>query len=691
MTLSILIGTSKGLLPLAAAAGILYAIILYRKNKIEGLALWQHLLLFVLRMVSVSTIAFLLFNPLMQQITKSVQKPVLVLAHDNSQSIAALRDSLYYKTEWEKQWVTFGKHLEAQYTVRNFLFGESVSEGTSPQYGDYYTDISMLCTDLSRRFSGRNMAAVVLASDGIMNRGIDPARAYALDAPLFAVALGDTTRKTDRYIRRLLTNTYTYLNNVFPVEVEVGAVLSHSVPMSVSVYHNGKRLYSETLTPDSQRFFHTLTFTVEAMEVGLQRFSVRISASEKEENIQNNSRDFYINVLDSRKKIALLSSVVSPDISALMKAITALNTYEIDYYDLNSDRAPSLESYHILILYGIPPHDLLIKKIQESALPLFLIFTTADEAAGFNALAAGVQIVNKASDYSLSFPVINDAFSAFTIPPAFSDIADQLPPLSVPFAEFLQSAGNSVLLNQKIGNVITEMPLLSLTKTPDSRQCLLMGDGFWKWRMAAARMTDNTAAFDRLIARILQYLSIMEEKKFFVVEAADRFYENEPVEFTAEVYNDNFELTNTPDVALVITNERGETFPFSMIPGEKGYSLDAGMLVPGRYTYTATVVRNNTRTNAFGAFIVAARDIELSLLVANHSLLFDLATKNGGSVFYPDQMNRLQEVLAQDTVTKPVIYYREFFRSLVHDPRLFFFILLLLSVEWFLRRYAGSY
>ncbi|MFA7138974.1 MAG: hypothetical protein WC151_10700, partial [Bacteroidales bacterium] len=289
------------------------------------------------------------------------------------------------------------------------------------------------------------------------------------------------------------------------------------------------------------------------------------------------------------------------------------------------------------------------------------------------------------------FPVINDAFSAFTIPPAFSDIADQLPPLSVPFAEFLQSAGNSVLLNQKIGNVITEMPLLSLTKTPDSRQCLLMGDGFWKWRMAAARMTDNTAAFDRLIARILQYLSIMEEKKFFVVEAADRFYENEPVEFTAEVYNDNFELTNTPDVALVITNERGETFPFSMIPGEKGYSLDAGMLVPGRYTYTATVVRNNTRTNAFGAFIVAARDIELSLLVANHSLLFDLATKNGGSVFYPDQMNRLQEVLAQDTVTKPVIYYREFFRSLVHDPRLFFFILLLLSVEWFLRRYAGSY
>ncbi len=679
------------LVPLALVAGLIYALILYRKNRIEDMSDRQHVLLFCLRFLSVSAIAFLLFNPMIKQLKSSVEKPVIVLAHDNTLSISSTKDSAFYINQWVDQWERFTGSFEEDYNVRSLLFGDEVSEGVTPSYESFYTDLSELGNDLTRRFSGRNVAAVVLATDGIINRGIDPAWSYHLDAPLYTIGLGDTTAFKDRYIHNIFTNEITYLGNSFPLEVEVGAELSNGESFNVSVYKNGRRVESRRITVGADQFFSTLSFTLPAEKPGLQRYSVRINAHENEVNVKNNVSDFYIRVLDDRKRVALLSSFMSPDISALMQSVSTLNSYSTDYFDLSLSAEFFPEEYDIIILYGMPKDKSLREKIHDSGLPAFFIFTQNDDVEYFNDFNAGIKISPQADDDNLVYPVVNKDFNAFSLPAGLDEVCEIYSPLIVPFAEFEAAAGVSTLLFQKIGSVPTDMPLLSLSRTLDTRYCMLLGDGFWKWRLINRKEYGNSDIFDQLISGAMQYLSVQDERAFLYVKCAEQFFENENVLFTAEVYDDNYELNTNQEVSLTIISESGDRFPFTMVRHEKGYSLDAGALLPGQYTYSAVVQHQQGPVTVSGAFVVSGVVAELNDLVADHNLLRRLSARNNGEIFFPETLSDLQKKLQSENIAKPVVSTREILKALVNDIRIFILIILLLTIEWFLRRFAGSY
>jgi len=173
-------GSNASLVPLALVAGLLYAAVLYYKNRIEDISTRMHVILFTLRFLAVSAIVLMLFNPLVRRQETTVIKPVVVLAHDNSKSVVATKDSLYYNQQWPAQWEAFTDALSADYNVRSLLFGDDVSEGVVPSCDEYYTDMSKLGNELSRRFGGQRVAAVVVAGDGIINRGADPSWSFHL-------------------------------------------------------------------------------------------------------------------------------------------------------------------------------------------------------------------------------------------------------------------------------------------------------------------------------------------------------------------------------------------------------------------------------------------------------------------------------------------------------------------------------
>ncbi|PID93008.1 MAG: hypothetical protein CSA95_08990 [Bacteroidetes bacterium] len=678
-------------LPLALVGGGVYAFILYRKNSIEGVSPLQHALLFMLRLFAIALLILLLFNPVIRKTESSIEKPVVVLAHDNSLSVASTKDSLYYRGAWLRRWEALSTSLEKRFHVRNLLFGETVSEGVLPSYEAYHTDLSSLTRDLTRRFAGRRVAAVVLASDGIMNRGVDPVWEYHLDAPLYTIALGDTVRKKDRYIQRLFSNEITYAGNVAPLEVDFGATLSQGEAVTLSVYHGEKRLDQKRFSVDSDHFFTTASFAIPSHKPGLQRYSVRIDRGDGELNVRNNQQDFYIRVLEGKKKVALLSSSLSPDISSLMQAFHSLNSYETDYVDLTQDSEFSLKEYDMLVLYGIPDDEAFCKKIQASQLPLFVIFTHGDNIAAFNKLEAGIRINRKSEGINRAYPVVNEDFNFFNLSPELADFMGACAPLRVPFASFEMAAGTTPLLLQKIGNVKTSMPLLALSKSLDRRYAMLLGDGFWSWRMSAAKEEGTPLLFDQLLSGVMQYLSVREEKEFLYVKCKERFYENERIRIEAEVYDENYLLNNEAEVSLILTSERGDQFPFVMLRRGEGYSLDAGTLLPGAYTYVASVPHSSGRVQAHGAFVVSETVTELNLLVANHEILRHLSAENEGATYLPSEISRLEKELQEEEVAKPIYSVREIFKAWVKDIRIFLLILVLLTIEWFLRRYAGSY
>ena len=70
-------------------------------------------------------------------------------------------------------------------------------------------------------------------------------------------------------------------------------------------------------------------------------------------------------------------------------------------------------------------------------------------------------------------------------------------------------------MNQRIGSVVTDRPLVLTFDDNGRRKGAIVGEGFWQWRLNEFSETERTEAFDEVFAKLLQYLSTREDKRRF--------------------------------------------------------------------------------------------------------------------------------------------------------------------------------
>jgi hypothetical protein len=188
----------------------------------------------------------------------------------------------------------------------------------------------------------------------------------------------------------------------------------------------------------------------------------------------------------------------------------------------------------------------------------------------------------------------------------------------------------------------------------------------------------------------VQYLAAKNDRKQFRATAAKNvFNENESVVIDAELYNESYELINEPDATVIIRNEDGDEFPFQFTKTTNSYILDASYFPEGNYSFDASVNYNNKTLKDNGAFSILPVKLEALNTTANHKLLNQLAVQSGGEMIYPDQINQLQNLIAQNTSSKPVMHEITKTQSIINLRWVFFIILGLLSLEWVIRKYNG--
>src|SRR5690606_3120875 len=103
-------------------------------------------------------------------------------------------------------------------------------------------------------------------------------------------------------------NQIAYLGNKFPILVDVSALKASNNRFRMSIEKDGKVLFSEQISPDSDNFSTSISTSLTAESKGLQKYTVRLSTLEGELNVKNNIRDFYIDVLDGRQRILILAN-----------------------------------------------------------------------------------------------------------------------------------------------------------------------------------------------------------------------------------------------------------------------------------------------------------------------------------------------------------------------------------------------
>ncbi|MEI6765653.1 MAG: hypothetical protein WCM76_08425 [Bacteroidota bacterium] len=675
--------------------GIGYAALLYYKERGTDFKKKLRILLFTLRALAVTIIAFLLLSPLVKIIARTTEKPLIIIAQDNSQSVVIGRDSTFMKSDYRNKLKTLTDRLAETYEVRSFTFGDKISDKPEYSFNEKQTDLSALFDDLASRYANRNVGALILATDGLYNKGASPV--YAAEKfrfPVYGIALGDTSIQKDVILTKVNYNRIVYLGNDFPIEAVVTANKCGGSKSNLTVTKDGKVLFTKTIDITGENYIETVNLQLEAATPGVQHYRVSLSPVTGEISHLNNSEDIFIEVLDGRQKVLLLAGAPHPDIAALREAIESNKNYEVEVAFANDFNKP-LSGYNLVILHQLPlrnaPMPASLANMAQVKVPLLYIIGNASDLLSFSNLKTGLSIVQSTQKADEAQPLISNDFALFTISEAARKVIPNFPPLSVPFGDFKTSNSVNVLFYQKIGSVSTRKPLIMFSEQPESRIGIVAGEGLWKWRLNDYLQTGNHNTFDELCGKMVQFLSVKEDKGLFRVICKHSFAENEAVELDAEVYNDSYELINEPEVSVVIQNADKKKFNFTFSKTQKSYHLEAGMFPVGEYEYSAQVKVGDKVLQKNGVFTVSALNVEAVNLVADHKLLYSLANKHDGKVVFPSDMDKLQDMLKARDDIKSVSYTRKRFNDVVNLFWVFLLILGLLSTEWFLRKRNGSY
>jgi hypothetical protein len=677
-------------------SGILY----FRNHKEKEFSSPLKIILSCLRGLSVGLLVLLLLQPFVKKIFNQSQKPILFVAQDVSSSIKSEVPDIELN-QFQLDLENMTKRLEKKYEIKTYSLGDQIRPGLDTSFNDQASDLSSIFKLVKDQYKDANKAGIILASDGIYNLGSNPVYSNQTGLKVHSILLGDTTSKKDLLIKRVFHNDIAYLDDQFNVLVDIVAKNIQLGVSKLSIYkdNGGSKtlLEQKTIEIKQANFFTTEEFFIQASEVGNQKYSIELSPLKEEQSTANNLRSFRIEVIDARQKVLLLAAAPHPDLFAIRSALEAQGNIDVNLVFLEeADKTDLTEQADLLILHQLPNAntsklDQIVQKFKTQKTPLWYIVGMDTNIKAFNEAQNLVEIQDYIGSYNESFGVASNTFNLFKVDEELKSQIIQYPPLLVPFGSILNKSG-AVLFNQKIGSVDTDYPLLSMNDNEGQKTAILLGTGIWKWRLFHYMQYGNHTEFDKLIQNTVQYLGSKEDKrKFRVRPSKNKYLSNEEILFDAELFNANYERVNDPEVEMTLTDETGNNFEYVFSRRGDAYSLNLRKLNEGNYSFSATTSFNGEAFKQEGSISVTDLNLESLELTADLNLLNLLSSKSNGSVFNSLELDKLEEMLLEDENVKEIIYSESRTFPLIDNRWIFLIIFMLLGIEWFLRRFKGSY
>ena len=686
----LLFESSPAYIIICIATGVGYSYLLYQAKHP-----WSKLtnrVLFGLRVALVTFLAVLLLGPILKLTNNIFEEPAFVVLVDNSLSIKETVDSLQRKNVQDqlngvkKKLVNDGFEI----TQRNL----SNKESENILYTNESSNLAGAMRELTAEYEGKNLAGIVLVSDGIYNSGSSPLY-NLLRIPIYTVGVGDTTERVDLVLKNLAYNKIAYQGNRFPLKVEVLVKGMQNQDISVSVFQSGKLIEKQQRNSGAKQLVD-FDFQLEAKEKGIQRYDIAIEQLPQELNQVNNRASAFIEVVEGKKKIVVIAPAPHPDTKALRSVIDKNSNYEFILHipGVKEATTSQLDQADLVIFQQVMDVDgktsALYSKFYKNNTALLVTIGTKTSLRQLvsNGIPITFENVGQWDDVT---PLINPQFRDFTFAENINGIFARYPPAAVPFGKFTHPPSAHILLYQRIGSVATERPLVLSVEENNRKIGIILGDGLWRWRLNEFSETERTEAFDEVFGKLIQYLSTKEDKrKFRSFPIQNEFTDAETIVFESQVYNDLFEQVYGNKIDIELRDEKNGLTRYDYVTGSGSSRYRIGSLKEGVYRYKATTLIGGKPEEVRGEFLVKAQTIESQNLTADFDLLRKLSTQTGGKFYQTKDISKLEEDIRQ-TKVKSLIHSDESFNSLINLKWVFFLLLLLVSTEWFVRKYSGGY
>lgn len=682
-------------------AGLLTWHLYDRYEHFSEIAPWKRWIMSALRFILWASLLTLLLSPVVKSYSDQIQRKTIAVLLDKSASISHGVDSAAMKNAMNSI-VNWTESLADDVDVVIYDFDDDIRphQDNAPFSGLRTNYISTL-KSVKESVSPEDLSAIIFMTDGIYNEGGHPLYMKGIEqTPIYPLFVGDTTAKMDIGIQRVLKNQVVYKDDLFTIEVDVKCIEVPNRTIKVTLQEKkGDRYYDlshQNIEVNKRNFFKTLPFQINADHAGLIPYRVVTTVIDGEKNQSNNIKAFFVDVIESKQHITIIANAPHPDVEAIKAIMTEQKNYSVDIQyarDKNIDFQKSdLVIFHNLPSEKYPIASLLNQMVQYQRPALFIVGTMTDLQL-FNNAQDLMNIVSKGNrQYEDAEPRIADHINQFKLNEDIKSASKRWPPLRSPFASYQSQTDNSVLMYQDIKGISTDHPMLVLSTDHAQKSGIIVGENIWKWRLFDYVQNGHFDHVNEFISQIIQYLAISADRRRFKVNMDQHIYdEDQRVQFTAEYYNPSYELTNSADVEMTLTNGEGQESKFTFSRIEDFYELDLGLLSPDHYRYRAITNVQGQSYTSNGEFTVQPLIEEIQELTANHLLLQNLASKSGGSVYTTEQLAALESDIREHNLLKPTYISELRQQSILNWTWILVLLLAILSLEWFLRKYYGSY
>jgi len=674
--------------------------LLYQNAKgLEDQPIWMRAFLGTLRFSALFVICLLLLEPLIKYLQTQEEPPLILVLDDNSSSIkdawSANELNIYLQERESLQ-----AELSKKFDTRFYHFGQDVTGAAakdSLRFNEKATDITKALETALLEHSGKNIGAIVLSTDGLFNTGMSPLYASMIEGvPLYTIALGDTTVKRDLLIRQVRYNDLIYLGDEFSILADVAAYQLDGTGSVLTLKNNaGATLRSENLSISGSEWSKSFEFKLPATVPGTNKYTLSVSSVQGESTTQNNIATIYINVIDGRQKVLLLYDAPHPDIRLLKDVLEQNKNLEANIARWK-DWKGNISTFDLVIWHGLPSvqdrqrmNELILNTQQSKA--NWFITTTNTDLPSLNKVQDLINFeVNNKTPNEVT-PRLSPDFRKFSTGPEANAWLADAPPLVTPYGNHKVLESAEVVWFQNIGKVSTNMPLL-VTGGSSKKSAVLAAEGIWRFGMQEQLRYNHQNSTIEWIDRLVQYVAVKSDQRPFRIKASkDMYREGEPVALDAALFNESFQLVNEPDVSLEVKSESGEALSYIFDKTANAYSINIGALGPGTYTAIGKTSRDGKNYQATAKFTVRELYLESMQTRADHGLLRSLSIQSGAKMVSHREQSLLLQMLQDDDRIRPLLLEQISTRPMIDFRWILAIAIGLLAIEWFLRRFLGSY
>jgi hypothetical protein len=678
---------------------VVISFLYYRKTSLS----FPHIILLAgLRTLAVFCIFILLLISFIPVSKNTEEKPLNIFLIDNSLSMTL--DNRIMDLRKTGEIINLLSNSSSETAIYVFS-GGSITEIDRNEIKDLNADslkgsgtnLTNVLREISEKYSGRKISTVNIISDGIINEGGSPVNlAQQTGASYNYFLIGDTIQRNDLSVKGIYFNKSVYIESNSEILVEFNSY-NYSKAIRLKLFENDDLLQQKEIKVNKDNFLYNQTFTVKSSTEGIKKFRIEIEREPDEITYKNNSEEFFMDFIGNKFKMLVISGNPSPDFSYLSETIKSINNIEAKFFTQKSTgvfyegNLPPLDEFSVLLFDNFPNTAtelnqlvMLNGELKKLNLPLIFISgsnTDYEKLKIFDEILPVTFISTSENETRSGIKYLNDIPGDFSRFFSFGNIINNLPEIYIPGVNFsLKPESRSIFYSSKASK-----PVLVISGEKGKSSAAFFGYDFYRWRLNASN-SDSKSVLSRMLTGIVLNIGNKEgNKKITLNPVKQVFQPEESIKINGSIKLS--ELSGNETVKLrIYNNSFSKEIEINKLT-DNMFSGDIKNPGYGEYFIEGILLQNG---QVIGEDIkkisVKESDFEFKDTKADGTIFNTLAGSTGGDRITGQDMGKLKSAI-QIKNEKDLIIQNKYDKIFLNSNLLILFtIILLISVEWFIRK-----